>query len=478
MAKLIVYNAWLVDSRTDSAGALAIADKNIRAVFIGNCTDEAAARRCAAATFGSDAETDFLDARGLTLMPAFVDMHAHFRYPGQTQKEDLDSGLRAAAAGGFATVVLMPNTTPVISTQGMAQDIMREAEEKHLARVFQTVSITKDFAGTDTAEIGRLDALAIPVITEDGHDVERAAVMLEAMQKAGERGIMVSCHCEDVSFAQAARPLRERALALMRQHGIPADRYDLPPTDVPAAVNAEIDESLTAANRLLAFAEDIATERNIALAERAKCHVHIAHCSTASSMAAVRRAKLRIAAGATPAGFSVSAEVTPHHLSLTGTQAPLLRALVNPPLRSETDRRALIDAIKDGTVDVISTDHAPHTAADKAAGSPGFTGLETAFAVCNTVLTKAEGLPLTDLSRLMSDTPARLLRLRTGRLSPGYAADFVLVDPNEQWTVDSAQFLSKGTSTPQNGATLTGRVHATFCDGKKVFENARGPACP
>lgn len=471
-AKLIVYNARLVDSHTDSPGALAVADGIIRAVFLGDCTDEPAARQLAATAFGGNGETgcDCLDAHGQTLMPAFVDMHVHFRYPGQTQKEDLDSGLNAAAAGGFGTVVLMPNTTPVVSTRRMAQDIMQEANARRKARVFQTVSITKDFAGTDTSELDSLDAAAVPVITEDGHDVASAAVMRDGMQKAGERGIIVSCHCEDVALAQAARPFRAHALDVMKQHGIPADRYDLPAPNVSASVKAEIDDSLTAANRLLALAEDTATERNIAIAQDAHCHIHVAHCSTAASIAAVRRAKQSIAAGTTPAGFAISAEVTPHHLSLAGTEAPFLRALVNPPLRSEADRRALIDAIKDGTVDVISTDHAPHTAADKADGSPGFTGLETAFAVCNTVLVKREGLPLTALSRLMSDAPARLLNLPAGRLKTGYAADFVLVAPHESWTVDSARFLSKGKATPQNGATLFGIVHATFHAGKIVFE--------
>ncbi|MDE7392352.1 MAG: amidohydrolase family protein, partial [Treponemataceae bacterium] len=169
-ANLIVYNAHLVDSHTDSPGALAVSGGIIRAVFLGDCTDETAARRLAAATF-DDGETDCLDAHGLTLMPAFVDMHVHFRYPGQTQKEDLDSGLNAAVAGGFGTVVLMPNTTPIVSTRRMAQDIMQEANAKGKARVFQTVSITKDFARKDTTELDSLDAADVPVITEDGHDV-------------------------------------------------------------------------------------------------------------------------------------------------------------------------------------------------------------------------------------------------------------------------------------------------------------------
>ncbi len=470
---LIIFNARLVDSHLDSPGSLVIADNKIHSIFLGKCNDSKSAAMFAGSTLDEHnllEKPEFIDAHGLTIMPSFVDMHVHFRYPGQTQKEDLDSGLRAAVAGGVGTLVLMPNTKPVVSTQKMAQNIVEEAEEKHLARVFQTISITRDFAGTDTSELDTINSAKIPVITEDGRDVESAAVMLEAMQKAGKQNVIVSCHCEDVSLAKAARPFRERALDFMKKYGIPADKYNVAVKGVPSSVDFEIDGNLTAANRLLALAEDTATGRNIEIAKIAGCHVHIAHCSTAESIDAVRRAKAQIAAGTAPAGFSVSVEVTPHHLSLSGLEAPFLRALVNPPLRSEHDRRALIKAIKDGTVDVISTDHAPHTAEDKAAGSPGFTGLETSFAVCNTILVKNEHLPLTKLSELMSDRPAQLLNIQTGRLAIGYSADFVLVDPDEAWTVDASAFFSKGKSTPQNGAKVFGRVHQTYFRGKKVFE--------
>lgn len=474
MAKsVILYNAHLVDSHVDSPGAIVVTDKKISYVFLGDCTEEKMARRLAATTL---TERDFLEipefvnAHGLTLMPSFIDMHVHFRYPGQTQKEDLDTGLKAAVAGGFGTVVLMPNTNPVVSTGEMAQRIIEEAESRNLATVFQTISITKDFEGTDTSELDNMHPSKIPMITEDGHDVESAAVMLEAMQKAGKHNVIVSCHCEDVSLAKAARPFRERALGFMKKYGIPADKYNAPKEHVPSSIDFEIDGNLTAANRLLALAEDTATERNIEIAKTAGCHIHIAHCSTKTSIDAVRRAKAQIADGTAPADFAISVEVTPHHLSLSGSEAPFLRALVNPPLRSENDRRALINAIKDGTVDVISTDHAPHTAEDKAAGSPGFTGLETAFAVCHTILVEQEGIPLTKLSALMSDNPAQLLNLTSGRLAIGHEANFILVDTKEKWIVDSNCFFSKGKASPQNGAKLTGRVHATFFGGKKVFE--------
>ena len=252
---------------------------------------------------------------------------------------------------------------------------MDEANSKNLARVFQTVSITKNFEGSDTSVIEKLNNDEFPVISEDGHDVDSAATMLEGMKKAGEKNIIVSCHCEDPSLAQAARPYRQRALGFMEQYGIPAGKVNVESPNVPKAINFEIDGNLTKANSLLALAEDIATIRNIEIAKTAGCHVHICHCSTKISMDAVRRAKEEIALGNTNHGFDCTVEVTPHHLGLVGTDAPNIRALVNPPLRSEDDRRALIEALRDGTVDAIATDHAPHTQEDKAKGSPGFTGI-------------------------------------------------------------------------------------------------------
>ena len=472
---LIIFNANLVDSKIHEKGALIAENGKIKSVIFGECETEEKARSYASAVFpdfdsiSQNSETIFYDAKGLTLMPSFIDMHVHFRYPGQTQKEDLDSGLQAAVTGGYGTVVLMPNTNPIISDQGLAEKIMKEANDKKLARVFQTISITKNFEGTDTSEISKLSARTFPVITEDGHDVASAAVMLEGMKKAGEKNIIVSCHCEDPSLAAAARPYRERALGFMEQYGIPAGKVNINTENVPASVNFEIDGNLTKANSLLALAEDTATIRNIEIAKNAGCHVHICHCSTKASMDAVRRAKEEIALGNTIDGFDCTVEVTPHHLSLVGTDAPNIRALVNPPLRSEDDRRAIIEALRDGTVDAIATDHAPHTQEDKAKGSPGFSGIETAFAVCNTFLVKKEDFSLSYISKLMSANPAKLLRLKSGRLKVGYNADLVVVNPDEDWIVNSENFKSKGKSTPLEGKRLTGKVHATFFEGKQVF---------
>lgn len=469
---LIIYNARLVDSCIDSPGTLIISDGTIRGVFLGECKTAKNALLYASAFLSQsqeDANPEFYDAKGMTVMPGFIDMHVHFRYPGQTQKEDLDSGLHAAVAGGYTTVVLMPNTTPVISDREQAQKVMDEANSRNLARVFQTVSITKNFEGNDTSGLDNLNSKDFPVITEDGHDVLSAAVMLEAMKKAGEKEIIVSCHSEDPTLANAARPYRQRALSFMKQYGIPAGKIHVKTHNVPSAVNFEIDGNLTTANSLLALAEDTATIRNIEIAKNAGCHVHICHCSTKASMDAVRRAKEEISMGNTNSGFDCTVEVTPHHLALVGTDAPNIRALVNPPLRSEDDRRAIIEALRDGTVDTIATDHAPHTQDDKAAGAPGFSGIETAFAVCNTVLVKKEGFSLKQLSHLMSENAARLLHIKAGKLAPGYNADLVLVNPDEEWIINSENFKSKGKSTPLEGKKLCGKVHATFFGGKQVF---------
>ena len=509
--KKIFYNAHLVDCNIETDGAVLILDDKIFAVVQGNFSDADDARtlvnlfgqtescknvgtkkqasssdskeratapscdgyateNCATESCdgcASSCEIQFVNCRGKTLMPSFIDMHVHFRYPGQTQKEDLTSGLNAAVAGGFGCVVCMPNTNPVVSSSELAHSIENEAIEQEKARVIQSVSLTKDFDGKTTSHIDDLEGIIL--MTEDGHDVQNSLVMLDAMSKASVKGAIVSCHCEDPSLAGAAKPYRQRALSFMSQYGIPAGKVNVSVPNVPDAVNFEIDGNLTKANSLLALAEDTATIRNIEIAKNAGCHVHICHCSTKASMDAIRRTKKEIALGNTNEGFACTVEVTPHHIGLVGTDAPNIRALVNPPLRSEDDRRALIEALRDGTVDCIATDHAPHTQEDKAAGSPGFTGLETAFAVCNTTLVKKEDFSLKQLSRLMSETPAKLLHLKAGRLAVDYKADLVLVNPDETWIVNSEVFNSKGKSTPFEEKPLVGKVHATFFGGKQVF---------
>ena len=499
---LLIYNARLLDESTDSPGAILAIKGKIRAVYQGYFTDPQTVSELAKAIlkedgYKDDSNIELFDAKGLTVTPSFIDMHVHLRDPGLTQKENLETGLKAAVAGGYGTVVAMPNTKPITSTGEQAREIRERAAALHYANMFQVCSITKDFEGKDVSHLLGLNRAEVPVISEDGKEVASSAVMLEGMKIAASKGMIVACHCEDPELAVAARPLRKHALEVMKEYNLPSWGSLKNVENVPSAVFEEIDDYLSDANELLSLAEDVATERNISIAEQAGCHIHLCHVSTANSIEAVRRAKQKLADEAADFyadmadtaydcsiegtkfkpiepvenGFSVSCEVTPHHIALCGTDEPNIRALVNPPLRSEDDRIMLIDAIRDGTVDCISTDHAPHTLEDKAGGAPGFTGLETSYGVCNSVLVKEGQISSKRLSQLMSANPARLLKLKKGLLKIGFDADVSVVNPDEPWTVDSKHFFSKGKATPFEGRTLYGTVKTVFINGKKVFEN-------
>ncbi len=434
---LLIHNARLVDCEQDvKDGAMLIRGGKIEGMLT----------KAAAKKLMQDESVGVYDAHGCVVMPSFIDMHAHFRDPGLTQKEDIESGSRAAAAGGFGTVVLMPNTNPVVSSLKMAEENDIKAKNIGLCQVIQSVSITKDFDGKTVSHIDGLKAKTVPIITEDGHEVMDSAVMLEAMKKAAKKNLIVSCHCEDPFLAEAARPLRKQALDALAQ-----------------GKKAKAASLLHEADVLLALAEDSATFRNIRLAEEAGCHLHLCHVSTGQCIAEVRRAKA--------SGLAVTCEITPHHIGLSGDKDQNVFHIVNPPLRSEADRVCLIQALLDGTADVIATDHAPHTEQDKASGSPGFSGLETAFAVCNTVLVRENGMSLSQLSHIMSERPAHLLGLDDrGSLTSGNRADLVVVDPDEEWVVHGQEFASKGKYTPLEGKKLTGSIVATFFNGAMVFQ--------
>lgn len=497
---LFIYNANLLDEAIESPGAVFIVEGKIRSVFQGYFTGEETVRSIAAAILAEDGYDNnytisFFDAKGLTVTPAFIDMHVHFRDPGLTQKEDVFSGLKAACAGGYGTVVAMPNTKPVVSSAAQAAEVNRRAASAKLGTVIQSVSITRDFNGKDTRHLDSLNRKQVPLITEDGHDVASSAILFDAMLRAAAKKIIVSCHCEDYDLMTAAYPHRQRALELMRTYNLPAWGGDAESDSVPEEALERIEDELSAANELLSLAENVATARNIELARQAGCHIHICHISTAQAIDSVRAAKdalsdvqADILAEAAenaydtncdgrqfvpippdPDGFAVTCEATPHHIALCGTDEPYIRALVNPPLRTDFDRIVLLEAIRDGTVDVIATDHAPHTMEDKANGAPGFSGIETAYGVCNSVLVKEGQISAKRLSQLMSANPARILGLNKGLLKDGYDADITLVDPDERWTVDSSLFFSKGKATPFNGRTLTGTVKAVFVAGKQIF---------
>lgn len=497
----LIYNARLLDEANDTPGAVLVVEGKIRSVYQGYFTDIKTVEALAKAVLKEDgcdeSALELYDVQGLTVTPSFIDMHVHLRDPGLTHKESLETGLHAAIAGGYGTVVAMPNTNPVISSMEQVREVRDRASKLLLANMFQTSSITKGFEGKDTSHLLELNREEVPVITEDGKEVASSAVMLEGMRIAGSKGIIVACHSEDPELAAAARPFRSHALEIMKKYDLPAWGGETADSNVPEEVIEEIDDDLTEANSLLEMAEDIATERNITLARKAGCHIHLCHVSTAGSIEYIRKAKERLMDEAADFyadmadaaydcavdgrqfkpippmehGFSVTCEVTPHHIALCGTEEPNIRALVNPPLRSEDDRIMMIDAIRDGTVDCISTDHAPHTLDDKAAGAPGFTGIEASYGVCNTVLVKEGQITARRLSQLMSANPARILKLKKGLIKTGYDADLTIVNPDEQWTVDSRLFCSKGKATPFEGRTLTGKVKTVFINGKKIFES-------
>lgn len=350
-----------------------------------------------------------LDARGRALMPAFIDLHCHFRTPGFEYKEDIASGSRAAARGGYTFVNCMANTKPVCSSAAIAQSVMDEAKRVGLCDVNQCVSITKDFDGKT---VGHLRALPrnIRFISEDGKGVRESKVMYEAMRIAAEKGLTVMSHAEDM---------------------------DLSALDYRLAENLE-------------------TARNLYLAESTGAQLHMCHVSTKEALADILAAKAR--------GVRVTCEVTPHHIWFCNNDFR-----VNPPIRQQADVEALIAAMLRGEVDAIATDHAPHTEEDKQNGAPGMVGLETAFSVCYTKLCREYGMPLADLSRLMSRGPAQVLGLNKGLIAPGYDGDVVLVDTDTPYTVRKEDFAGKSKNTPYDGLSLYGRVLCTVKAGKVTY---------
>ena len=357
-----------------------------------------------------------LDAGGLTVLPAFVDLHCHWRTPGFEYKEDIETGSRAAAAGGYTFVNLMPNTKPVCSSAAQAAMVEQKAAEVGLCDVNQTVSITEDFDGKTIDHLKTLPA-SVKFITEDGHGVQDNATMARAFAICTQRDITVMSHAEDMEIS-------------------PWD-YRL--------------------------AEDIETVRNCWLSEYYQTRLHMCHVSTRGAIEAIQMAKLR--------GAPVTCEVTPHHLWFTNDTCDYR---VNPPIRTADDVQALIDAIRSGVVDAIATDHAPHSAEEKARpltrAPSGMVGLETSLAVTLTALYHTGKMELTEIVRRMTVNPASILGLSKGRLALGNDADIVIFDPNEEWTVDPEQFASKGRNTPFAGWKVKGRVKYTIVGGTVIYE--------
>ncbi len=383
-----------------------------------------------------------LDGKGLVCAPGLVDVHVHFREPGQEEKETIATGSRAAAAGGFTAVVTMPNTTPPVDSAPMVRYILDRADEAGLCRVFPTAAISKGQQGETLTEFGDLVGAGAVGFTDDGRPVMHGKLMQYALQYSKMLGVPVACHAEDLHLAGGGVMHAGYWSTKLGLAGMPR------------------------------LAEDTMIFRDVELAKTTGGHLHVAHVSTKGAVDIIRRGK--------EAGANVTAEVTPHHLSLDHSCCRDFspRFKMNPPLREESDIEALTQGLVDGVIDCVATDHAPHTAMEKELmldQAPfGVVGLETALAVCNTYLVQEGKLDLGQLVHRMSEAAAEIYNLPAGRLEEGADADFMLFDPAESWTVAPEALYAKSKNTPYAGETLTGRVKATFLRGRLTHHEEDG----
>jgi len=379
-----------------------------------------------------------VDASGLVVTPGLVDPHVHLREPGQEHKETIATGARAAAAGGFTAVIAMPNTDPPIDTPASVGYVLAAGRKAGAARVHTTGAISVGLRGERLAEIGEMVAAGAVGITDDGHPIMDSGLMRLAMEYSLNFDIPVADHPEDLGISAGG----------VMNEGLVSSRLGL-----RGKPNAS---------------EDIHIIRDLLVAEFTGAHIHLQHVSTAFGVEMIARAKAR--------GVRVSAEASPHHLLLTDAAVEGYRteAKMNPPLRSETDRAAVEAGMLDGTLDVIATDHAPHHYDEKEQAfddAPnGIVGLETSLGLIHTHFVRTGKISLGTMVERMSLAPARAFRLEAGTLSVGAPADVTVFDPESEWTVDPADFLSKASNTPFGGETLVGRPVLTIVDGRIVFD--------
>jgi dihydroorotase len=380
-----------------------------------------------------------VDARGRWVTAGFIDLHVHLREPGQEYKETVATGAKAAVAGGFTSVVCMPNTKPVNDTLAVTELILARAAAAGLARVYPCGAISKGSNGEELAEFGELKAGGCVALSDDGKPVMNAALMRRALEYARAFGLPLTVHEEDLQLVGKGVMHEGAASTRLGLKGIPGQ------------------------------AEDVMVLRDVALAELTGGRLHIAHLSSAGSVRAVREAKRR--------GLAVTAEVTPHHLALTDEDVAASGYSTDfkmaPPLRSAADVAACIEGLADGTIDAIATDHAPHSPVEKDvefdAAMNGIVGLETAFPVC-LALVKAGKLTERRLVEALTCGPARAFGLPGGTLAVGAPADVAILDPEAAWRVEPASLFSKSKNSPWKGRTLTGRCTHAFVGGRLVHQ--------
>lgn len=385
----------------------------------------------------SEANIREIDAKGGTVLSGFIDLHTHLREPGFEYKEDIKSGLSAAVAGGFTAVSPMPNTNPTQDNKYIIDYVMHRAEEVGLARLYPIGAITKGLQSNELSPMAEMKKSGIFAVSDDGAPVSTANMMKLGMEYAKGLDLLVISHCEDKSLADGCA-----------NEGVNATKAGL--------------------RGISRVSEEMMVAREILLSDATGARVHIAHVSTRNSVDLIRWGKAK--------GIKVTAETCPHYI--VATDELILdydaNAKVNPPLRTEDDRQAIIEGLLDGTIDCISTDHAPHHISekdiefDKAAN--GISGLESAFALCYTALVKSGLMTLGRLSTLMSENPSKIGGILKGELKEDGLADIVIVDIDNEYEIDSTKWFSKGKNTPFNGYKVYGKVLATVVNGKLVYE--------
>jgi dihydroorotase len=427
MSSLWISNARVIDpaAKRDAVGDLFIKDGKIVASL------SAAEKK----------KSKKIDASGLVACPGLVDIHVHFREPGQTHKETIETGSRAAAAGGFTSVVCMPNTAPVADTAGTIQQIKDSIARTACVKVYPTGCITVGMKGQALAPIGSLKRAGVIAITDDGDCVQSNELMRRACEYAKMFDLPIMDHCQDHSMTVGA----------VMNEGVVSTRLGL-----KGWPNA---------------AEDLIVARNAILSEYTGAHIHLQHISSKFSVEIIRRAKKR--------GVNITAEATPHHIALTDEACATYDThfKMNPPLRTEEDRLSLVEGLRDGTLDILATDHAPHTDYEKDKefdfAPNGILGLETALPVSLEILVRQNKFKLPFVIDLLTRKPASLLKLEAGTLAVGAPADVCLFDPDEKWVYDAKAGFSKSSNSPWHGQTLRGRVKMTLVNGKFAFGHGK-----
>ena len=377
-----------------------------------------------------------INATGLMIAPGLVDMHCHLREPGFEYKETIESGTRAAAKGGFTSVACMPNLRPVTDSGDAVLYIKKRAKEKGVVHVFPIAAITKDSNGLELTDIKKLTECGAVAVSDDGRPVTDSLIMKRAMELAKSCSMPVISHCEDMALTNKG----------VMNEGVVSKKLGVP--GIPGS------------------SEEVMVAREVVLALETGAAVHIAHVSTKTSVALVRFAKKQ--------GAKITCETCPHYFSLTEELAAEIgsQAKVNPPLRTKEDRDAVTLGLIDGTIDVIATDHAPHSEEEKKdllTASSGFTGFETALSAAATYL--QDKLTLPEIIKKMTVNPARILNLDKGKIKERENADLVIFDPDAEWTVKRSELLSKGKNSPFEGKTLKAVVRYTIVDGKVVYKD-------